>query len=425
MDNHIYLCIDLKSFFASVECVMRGLNPMTTNLVVADSTRTDKTICLAVSPAMRQLGVKNRCRVFEIPESIEYIMAKPRMKTYIDYSVQIYGIYLKYVSKEDIHVYSIDEVFMDVTSYLELYNITARTLAKKIMEDIFETVGIRATCGIGTNMYLAKIALDLTAKHSDDFIGGLNESLYRKKLWDYRPLSDFWRIGKATAAKLEKYGIYTMRQIANADEDFLYKIFGIDAELLIDHAKGIEPVTIADIKKYMPKTNSLTNGQVLMRNYTFEEGIVIVKEMMDALCLEMADKKLVTKSITLHIGYGKEYNLDSAHKSVQLMVETNAYSIIIPEVVALYEQIVDRNACVRRINISCNQVVSQGDYQYNLFVKEDELEKSRRVQEAVLSIKKKYGKNSVLRGINYDKAATARERNLQIGGHRSGEETEE
>lgn len=422
-DNHLYLCIDLKSFYASVECVLRGLDPMTTNLVVADMNRSSRTICLAVTPAMKALGVKNRCRVFEIPENIEYIAAVPRMKKYIEYSADIYAIYLKYFSKNDIHVYSIDEVFIDVTTYLALYNISAYSLAKKVMKDIYDTMGIRATCGIGTNLYLAKIALDLTAKHSKDFIGGLNERLFCHKLWDYTPLSDFWRIGKATADTLAKYGIRTMRQIACADEEFLYRIFGVDAELLIDHSRGIEPVTIADIKKYMPRTNSLTSGQVLMRNYTFDEGIVIVKEMMDALCLDMVDKKLVTKSITLNVGYAREYGMESAHKSTQLLVETNADSIMIPAVVDLYKEIVNPNICVRRINISCNQVVSEGDYQYSLFVKEDELEKSRRVQEAVISIKKKYGKNAVLRGINYDEASTARDRNLQIGGHKSGEET--
>lgn len=422
-DNHLYLCIDLKSFYASVECVLRGLDPMTTNLVVADLNRSSRTICLAVTPAMKALGVKNRCRVFEIPDNIEYIAAVPRMKKYIEYSADIYAIYLKYFSKNDIHVYSIDEVFIDVTTYLALYNISAYSLAKKVMKDIYDTMGIRATCGIGTNLYLAKIALDLTAKHSKDFIGGLNERLFCHKLWDYTPLSDFWRIGKATADTLAKYGIRTMRQIACADEEFLYRIFGVDAELLIDHSRGIEPVTIADIKKYMPRTNSLTSGQVLMRNYTFDEGIVIVKEMMDALCLDMVDKKLVTKSITLNVGYAREYGMESAHKSTQLLVETNADSIMIPAVVDLYKEIVNPNICVRRINISCNQVVSEGDYQYSLFVKEDELEKSRRVQEAVISIKKKYGKNAVLRGINYDEASTARDRNLQIGGHKSGEET--
>lgn len=422
-DNHLYLCIDLKSFYASVECVLRGLDPMTTNLVVADMNRSSRTICLAVTPAMKALGVKNRCRVFEIPDNIKYIAAVPRMKKYIEYSADIYAIYLKYFSKNDIHVYSIDEVFIDVTTYLALYNISAYSLAKKVMKDIYDTMGIRATCGIGTNLYLAKIALDLTAKHSKDFIGGLNERLFCHKLWDYTPLSDFWRIGKATADTLAKYGIRTMRQIACADEEFLYRIFGVDAELLIDHSRGIEPVTIADIKKYMPRTNSLTSGQVLMRNYTFDEGIVIVKEMMDALCLDMVDKKLVTKSITLNVGYAREYGMESAHKSTQLLVETNADSIMIPAVVDLYKEIVNPNICVRRINISCNQVVSEGDYQYSLFVKEDELEKSRRVQEAVISIKKKYGKNAVLRGINYDEASTARDRNLQIGGHKSGEET--
>lgn len=281
----ICLCIDLKSFYASVECVERGLDPMTTNLVVADPERSDKTICLAITPAMKKLGIRNRCRVFEIPKAVPYIMAEPRMKLYIDYAAAIYNIYLHYISKEDIHVYSIDEAFLDVTSYLKLYHMTARELAKTIMQDILQQTGIQSTCGIGTNLYLAKVALDILAKHSDDAIGYLDESLYREKLWQHKPLTDFWRIGPGISRKLTNYGITTMESIASSNEDFLYRLFGIDAELLIDHAWGREPTTIADIKAYMPKTNCVTSGQVLMRDYEFAEGLLIVKEMADLLKL--------------------------------------------------------------------------------------------------------------------------------------------
>ena len=285
MSEKAYLCIDLKSFYASVECVERGLDPMTTRLVVADPTRTDKTICLAVSPALKALGVKNRCRVFEIPKTIDYIMAPPRLQKYIDYSAEIYGIYLKYISKDDIYVYSIDECFMDITKYLKLYNKTPRKMAMFLMDEITREVGVRATAGIGTNLYLAKVALDITAKHAPDFIGELDEMSYRTKLWDHKPITDFWRIGPGTARRLAKYGIYTMGDITLADEDLLYKVFGIDAELLIDHAWGYEPTEIKHIKAHKPKTNSLSRGQVLMRDYKFDEGRLIVKEMMELLAL--------------------------------------------------------------------------------------------------------------------------------------------
>jgi Nucleotidyltransferase/DNA polymerase involved in DNA repair len=275
----MYLCIDLKSFYASVECVERGLDPMTANLVVADPERSDKTICLAVSPSMKALGVKNRCRVFEIPRNIDYIMAEPRMQKYIDYAAEIYGIYLKYISKDDIHVYSIDEAFIDVSPYLKTYGKNAKEMAEFLMGEVYRETGIRATCGIGTNLYLTKIALDITAKHSSDFIGYLDEELYIKTLWDHRPLTDFWRIGPGIAKRLENCNIFTMGQLAHADEELLYGTFGIDAELLIDHAWGREPVTIADIKAYKSKTNSITSGQVLMRDYSFEEGKLIIRKI--------------------------------------------------------------------------------------------------------------------------------------------------
>lgn len=420
MKQHIYLCIDLKSFYASVECVARGLDPMTTRLVVADPERTEKTICLAITPALKALGIKNRCRVFEIPSGIDYIMAEPRMQLYIDYAARIYAIYLKYISKEDIHVYSIDEAFMDITDYTKLYHLSPIALAQRIMADIVQELGIRATCGIGTNLYLSKIALDITAKHSSDFIGYLDEKLYQETLWNHRPLTDFWRIGKGTANRLANYGIYTMGDIANTDEDFLYRLFGIDAELLIDHAWGREPATIADIKAYKPRTNCLTSGQVLMRDYLFEEGEVIVKEMMDLLCLDLVKKGLVTKSISLSVGYSNALHKEAAHGTISLDTETSADVLLLPAVSSLYRRIVDASCPIRRVNISCNHVIPEEYGQYSFFCEEEKLEQNRKIQKAVLDIKRKYGKNAVLKGMNLVDCATTPERNRQIGGHKSG-----
>lgn len=421
LTNKKYICIDLKSFYASVECVERGLDPMTTNLVVADPDRTDKSICLAITPAMKKLGIKNRCRVFQIPKHITYITAPPRMQKYIDYAATIYSIYLKYISKDDIHVYSIDEAFMDVTDYLSLYKTTARELGQKIMDDIFLTLGIRATCGIGTNLYLAKIALDITAKHSVDFIGDLDEQNYKKLLWNHKPLTDFWRIGSATAKKLSLYGIYTMKDIATGNETLLYHLFGIDAELLIDHANGIEPTTISNIKAYHSEMKSICSGQVLMRDYEFHEGELIIKEMTDLLCLDLVEQNLLTKSITLHIGYSNPLNLTPAHGTINLPIETNADNIMIPKAVELYQRIVQPNHPIRRINITCNHVVPEEYQQYSFFTDYEESQKNRKIQKAVLDIKKKYGKNAILKGMNLEDSATTKERNLQIGGHKSGE----
>lgn len=427
MENRTYICIDLKSFYASVECVERGLDPMTTNLVVADPERSEKTICLAITPSMKALGIKNRCRVFEIPKSVEYIIAPPRMQKYIDYAAEIYAIYLRFISKEDIHIYSIDEAFLDITEYLTTYHMNAKELALMLMGEILREVGVRATCGIGTNLYLAKVALDITAKHAPDFIGILDETSFREILWDHKPLTDFWRIGKGTATTLHRYGITTMRQIAEMDENFLYNTFGIDAELLIDHAWGREPVTIADIKGYKSKTNCLSSGQVLMRDYTFEEGRLIVREMMDLLCLDLVEKGLVTESVTIAIGYSNALHDDPARGTAKLQRATSADSVILPAVTALYERIVDRKKPVRRINITCNhtlEAVEADVVQLSLFdnVSEDlSSKRNHSVQKAVLEIKKKYGKNAILKGMNYSEAATTRERNRQIGGHKSGE----
>lgn len=435
MSEYTYICIDLKSFYASVECVERGLDPMTANLVVADKDRSKGTICLAVSPSMKAIGVKNRCRVYEIPETVEYITAVPRMQLYVDYAAKIFGIYLEFFSKDDIYVYSIDEAFIDVTSYLPFYGLSARALAKTVMDTVLERTGIRATCGIGTNLYLTKIALDITAKHAEDFIGYLDEESYRKTLWDHRPLTDFWRIGPGTARTLARYGILTMRDVAEADEDLMYRVFGIDAELLIDHAWGREPVTMADIKAYRPKSNSLSNGQVLMRDYAFEEGELIVKEMTDLLCLDLAEKELVTDSMTLYVMYShtalehaeaagaplNRFGSAYASGSVSLPEPTDADSVWVPALAELYREIVDPEIPIRRVNITANQVAPETYHQYSLFGPDESVEKNRKMQKAVLEIKKKFGKNAILKGMNLEDAATTRERNRQIGGHKSGE----
>ncbi len=421
MSDKFYLCIDLKSFYASIECVERGLNPMTTNLVVADMERTDKTICLAITPAMKQLGISNRCRVFEIPSNVPYIVAPPRMKRYIEYAAEIYAIYLQYISKDDIHVYSIDEAFLDVTNYLSLYHTDALSLGRRIMNNIYQSLGIPASCGAGTNLYLTKIALDITAKHSPDFTGFLDEHTYRSSLWTHTPLTDFWRIGNGIAKKLHSLGIYTMKDIAHADENLLYSAFGIDAELLIDHAWGIEPTTIKDIKCYKPQNHSITSGQVLMHDYNFEDGKLIIKEMADLICLELLSQDLITGSITLHVGYSNRFNAAPAHGTTTLDMETNSDFIIIPALSGLYEDIVNPNLSIRKINITCNNVKPEEYLQYPFFVDIEKLEKNRQLQKAVLEIKNKYGKNAVLKGMNLQENAMTIERNKQIGGHKSGE----
>lgn len=421
MEERIYLCIDLKSFYASVECVERGLDPLTTNLAVADPERSEKTICLAISPSMKALGIKNRCRVFQIPKNVKYIMAPPRMKLYIDYSADIYAIYLKYIAKEDIHVYSIDEAFLDVTHYLSLYQLTAKELAVQIMADIKENTGITATAGIGTNLYLAKVALDITAKHARDNTGYLDEKLYQKTLWNHRPLTDFWRVGAGTVKRLGSMGILTMGDIAHADEDMLYRMFGVDAELLIDHAWGRESTTMEDIKAYKPKSNSLSSGQVLSRDYSFEECELIVKEMTDALCLDLADKGLVTQSFTLMIGYSNELGIKPATGTASMTVTTNSYRVIIPYVLELYERIVQRDKPIRRLSVTCNGVVSEVYEQYDIFTDYAVIERDRKLQKAALEIKRRFGKNALIRGMDLQRAGTTVERNQQIGGHKSGE----
>lgn len=418
--NKIYLCIDLKSFYASVECVERGWDPLTARLVVADPERSEKTICLAVSPALKQMGVPNRCRVFQIPKEIPYKMAPPHMQLYIDYAAGIYGVYLKYIAKEDIQVYSIDEAFLDVTDYLHLYQMTAVELGRKIMQDILDTTKIPAACGVGTNLYLAKIALDILAKHETDRIASLDEKLYRKRLWNHRPLTDFWRVGRGTAARLSDMGIQTMGEIAQAKEELLYKAFGIDAELLIDHAWGREPVTIADVKAYRPKNTSFSSGQVLPRDYSYEEGILVVKEMADLLCLDLVDQELMTSHISLVIGYSNQKCFEPAKGSTTLRSATSSNRRLLSYVEQLYRRIVRPGAYIRRITLTYTGVMTEDYQQFDLFSNPEETEKDVKAQRAAISIKQRYGRNAILKGMNLEESATTIERNGQIGGHKSG-----
>ena len=506
-ENHIYAAIDLKSFYASVEAVERGLNPLTTNLVVADLSRTEKTICLAVSPSLKAYGISGRARLFEVvqrvsevnaarlkaapghvfageswddtelktsPElSVSYITATPRMALYMEYSTKIYQIYLKFVAPEDIHVYSIDEVFLDVTHYLKAYGLTARELTKKLIREVLEATGITATAGIGTNLYLCKVALDIMAKRvapdSDGTrIAQLDEDSYRRLLWTHSPLTDFWRIGRGYAKKLKEHGIFTMGDVARCslgksgdyhNEELLYRLFGVNAQLLIDHAWGWEPCTIADIKAYKPETNSLCSGQVLTVPYDFEKSKLIVREMTDLMALELVDKRLVTDQMVLTIGYDLENLTDPrikrlykgpvttdrygrrvprhAHGTVNLTRPSSSSKQLTEAVLGLYERIVDKNLLIRRVCLSANRVVEEARIntqdtfqQLDLFtdyeaLKEQQaqeeamLERERKMQLAMLDIKKKFGKNAILKGMNLQDGATTLTRNRQIGGHKA------
>ena len=505
--NRTYIAIDLKSFYASVECVERGLDPMTTNLVVADISRTEKTICLAVSPSLKSYGIPGRARLFEAvqkvkevnaqrqckaPErvftgesydstalkssselSLSYITAPPRMALYMEYSTRIYTIYLKYLAPENIHVYSIDEVFIDATDYLKTYKLTPHEMTMMLIQDILKTTGVTATAGIGTNLYLAKIAMDIQAKHiapdkDGVCIAKLDEMSYRQLLWTHRPLTDFWRVGKGYATKLEANGMYTMGDVARCslgkpheryNEDLLYKLFGINAELLIDHAWGWELCTIAEIKAYKPSTNSIGSGQVMQYPYAFDKAKLIVREMTDLLILELVDKGLVTDQMVLTIGYDIE-NLTNlqiskgyhgevttdhygrkipkhAHGTANIGRQTSSTMLIMNVVMELFDRIVDKNLLVRRVNITANHVVDESSAvktdsceQLDLFTdyeavqkkcaeEETVLAREKRIQEAVLTIKKKYGKNAVLKGMNLEEGATTVARNKQIGGHKA------
>ncbi len=418
MEDRVYFVIDMKSFFASVECAERSLDPMTTNLVVADKERTEKALCLAVSPSMKKLGVKNRCRLFEIPKGIDYIIAKPRMKKYIEYNVKIYGIYLKYIDKKDIHVYSIDECIIDVTEYLKLYNIKAKSFALKLIKEIRDTVNIPATCGIGTNMYLAKVALGITAKKAPDGIGWLNEEKFKRELWYHRPLSDFWGFSRGIEAHLARLGIYDMHSIAMCDEELLYKEFGVNAEIIIDHSKGIEPVRMEHIKAYKNKSKSVSQSQVLSREYSYEEGMIILREMINDGCLNLAQKHYVTNVIGISVRFkGGGY----AHASAKLGIVTNLYSYIVEEALKLYKKILNEDSKINGIGYGFG-VLPDIYEQYDIFANEENISKEKKLRESIINIKEKLGKNSVIKAIDLDSSATQRERNKMIGGHNSGEE---
>lgn len=486
-----YLCIDLKSFYASVECIERNLNPLTTNLVVADESRTDKTICLAVSSSLKQYGIPGRARLFEVKQKIkkinyerkiqayknkftnksyndielkqnrnlelDYIIAPPRMAHYIEYSTKIYNVYLKYLSEQDIYVYSIDEVFCDITNYLKYYKLTPKQLTTKILKDVLKTTGITATAGLGTNPYLAKVAMDIEAKHikPDEFgvrIAALDEKKYRQKLWNHKPLTDFWRLGKGYAKKLEENNIYTMGDIAKTsieNEDLLYKLFGVNAEILIDHAWGYEPCTIKDIKNYKPTSNSITAGQVLHCAYGYTKTKLIVKEMSDLLSLDLVKKNYLTNQIVLTIGYDIENLKDGnyngeikidmygreipkhAHGTINIDHYTQSSKIITEKVIELFERIINNKLLVKRINISANNLIKENKKQekiikqFDIFTsteeQDNEIKKEKieqKLQQTMLEIKQKYGKNSILKAMNLEEGATTIERNKQIGGHK-------
>ena len=412
----VYVCIDLKTFYASVECVERGLDPFSTNLVVADESRGKGTICLAISPKMKSLGVKNRCRIYEIPNNIKYIVAKPRMQKYIEYSSSIYATYLKYLSKEDIHVYSIDEAFLDVTNYLKMYNMNAMQLSKKIMNDIYTTYGITATAGIGTNLYLAKVALDIMSKHTVSNVGWLNEERYQKELWHHRPITDFWQIGRGIETRLEKLRLFDMYDIAHVDEKILYKNFGINAELLIDHSWGRESCTIADIKNYKPKTNSISSSQILFEDYNYEKAKLVLKEMIELKSMELVKKNLTTDSISLYIGYSKDV-IKATGGTYKLSQRTNTFSELKDVFMALYEKTTSKTTPIRRIGISFLRVEEPANEQISLFINQSKIDKQRRIENTISTIKSEMGLNSILRGISLEEGATASLRNKLIGGH--------
>ncbi len=418
--QRVYFVIDMKSFFASVECAERGLDAMTTKLVVADESRTDKTICLAVSPALKELGIKNRCRLFEIPKNIDFIIASPRMKKYIEYAAEIYGIYLKYIDKSDIHVYSIDECIIDVTDYLKIYNIKAKAFVQKLMKEINEKLHIPSSAGIGSNMYLAKIALDITAKHSPDRIGWLTEEKFIKTLWHHKPLSDFWQISKGTIDRLAKYGIYDMAGIAGVDEELLYKEFGINAEFLIDHAWGRETCLMSDIKNYKSKSKSISSSQILPCNYRFDDAKLVMREMIQNGCFDLFRQGYVTQLLHLYIGYGDKKEAGTKG-TTRMNVTTNLYSIISKYTDDLFDKIVDSRRPIRKIGYDFAELASTENEQYDMFTDLNAIRKEKRLVAGIIEMQDKYGKNSILRAQDLDEKATIRERNATIGGHKSGE----
>lgn len=416
MNNKIYLCIDLKSFYASVECVERGLDPFKINLVVADPTRGGGAITLAATPAIKKLGVPSRGRIYEIPKNIEYITAPPRMTLYMQYSATIYSIFLKFISSEDIHVYSIDESILDITTYMNLYNTTPKQLAKMILDEIYDQTGITATVGIGTNLFLAKVALDITAKHAKDCMGYLDEDLFKQLIWHHQPITDIWMIGPGTANRLAILGIKDLYGVAHYNEKILYKLFGINAEYLIDHSWGREPTEISDIKAYKPSSNSISNSQILFEDYNYKDAYLIMKEMVESNVLQLTEKHLITNHISLFIGYSKNCTKPS-RGSRKITNTTNSYRILLEEFKLLYKKIINPNYPIRQIGISFGNVKDEIYEQFDLFADQEDIEKEKRVQEALVHIRNKYGKNAVLKGMNFYEKATQRKRNGLVGGH--------
>lgn len=417
-ERHIYLCIDLKSFYASVECAERGLDPFHINLVVADPARGKGAITLAATPAIKRYGVKSRGRLFEIPDTIEYIIAPPRMQLYMEYSARIYGILLQFIAAEDIHVYSIDEAFLDITPYLHFYHLSAAALAKQITNAIFEQTSITATVGIGTNLFLAKVALDITAKHSKTHIGTLDETLFRQTLWHHQPLQDFWMIGNGSVERLHQLGIHDLYDLAHYPQEPLYQTFGINARYLIDHAWGIEPTTIQQIKNYVPKANSISNSQILFRDYSYEDAKLILKEMVDVNVLSLCEKELVTNHISLMIGYSRKEK-KHAHASRKLTNYTGSCKTLTAAFLCLYHQITDPTLPIRQIAITFGNVKKEQFAQYSLFADEQAIEQERLLQQTLVHIRRRYGKNAVLKGMNALDASTQKYRNETIGGHKA------
>ena len=424
-ETRVYFVIDARSFYASVEAVDRGLDPMEVDLVVADASRTEKTICLAVSPHLKARGVKNRCRLFDVPKDPNIVIAPPRMRRYIEIAAGIYGIYLKYISKDDIHVYSIDECILDVTTYLKLYGIRAKDFALKLMKEIQDTYGIPTTAGIGTNMYLAKVASGLLAKHDPQGIGWLTEERFLQKCSSIRPLSQFWMISSATEQRLAKHGILDMQGIRDADEDVLYKEFGINAELLIDHAYGREPTRMIDIKQYKSQSRSISTNQILACPYSFRDAELIVKEMIESLCLDMARKGLVSSRLGIGLlldGHTRGNYRADIHFVVDIQGKGNLATLFLPGAVETYRRKVPRDAQVKSVAVSFANVAEGEGETYSLFDDTDEITKQKNLRDSLLEIEKKYGKNAVLKGADFTAKATRRERNTFIGGHNGGDE---
>ena len=416
MDERMYVCIDLKSFYASCECVERGLDPMKAKLVVADPARGRGAICLAVSPALKQLGVKNRCRIYEIRDGIDYIVALPRMKLYMEYSVKIYSVYLKYICKDDIHVYSIDEVFIDITDYMKIYGMSAKELAKMLIDKVLEETGIYATVGIGTNMFLAKVALDIMAKKVRSRMGYLDKKEFERLIWHHRPITDIWNVGRGIAARLEKYGVYDLFGITTLNENTLYREFGVNAELLIDHAYGRESCTIKDIKGYESKSSSISNGQILFEDYNYDDALLVLREMVDMLSLDLVDKNLLTDTISLTVGYSKD-EIKPAGGTKKLGEYTNSSKKLVNYFTEYYKKTVKRGYPIRRLNIGFNNLTDNTYLTVDIMGESDEEKREHELQKTVIAIKKKFGKNAILKGTSLEEKATGQIRNKLIGGH--------